>query len=43
MDIKDIKEDKKNKIYTFPVLYGEKNAVLLSLITGIFSFLLFYT
>lgn len=42
LDIKDIKEDKAEKIYTLPVIYGTNFAIAISHICIILAILLFY-
>jgi len=42
IDIKDIEEDKAEKIYTLPVIYGSNFAIAISHISIILAILLFY-
>ena len=42
LDIKDVKEDKAEKIYTLPVIYGSNFAIAISHISIILAILLFY-
>ena len=42
LDIKDLKEDKAEKIYTLPVIYGSNFAISVSHISIILAILLFY-
>ena len=42
LDIKDVKEDKAEKIYTLPVIYGNNFAIGISHISIILAILLFY-
>lgn len=42
LDIKDVKEDKAEKIYTLPVIYGSNFAIGISHISIILAILLFY-
>ena len=41
LDIKDIQEDKNNKIYTLPVIFGEKKSILISYIATFLSITIF--
>ena len=42
LDIKDVKEDKAEKIYTLPVIYGSNFAIAISHLSIILAILLFY-
>ena len=41
LDIKDIEEDRYNKIYTLPVIFGEKNSIIISYIATFLSIIIF--
>ncbi len=41
LDIKDIQEDKDNKIYTLPVIFGEKKSIVISYIATFLSMSIF--
>ncbi len=41
LDIKDIEEDKNNNIYTLPVIFGERNSILISYISTFLSIIIF--
>lgn len=42
LDIKDIQQDKDNKIYTLPVIFGEKNSIIISYIATFLSMSIFF-
>jgi len=41
LDIKDIEEDRYNKIFTLPVIFGEKNSIFISYIATFLSITIF--